>query len=324
MYTKNFDNKISLYDSFVLKGISIILIILQHIGQAYHVRVVNPLGPIGVFIFLFLSAYGVTSSYLNKGIEGYFRRKFIKVYLPYVIAVILFCYINIFYFHISFNSDFVSFITLTKLPQGSFWFLILLFYWYVAFWILIKLKVLQAKLSILFPLLLIISLAICIATNFSRGFVWQILSFPLGILFALDRWHFRLSLRQFFLIFVVTIMLVITKKTAYVEANELGLIDTLIQIIMTLIISLCLIFYRDIYLYCCNVICFIKTLLYRIGIISFDLYLSHALFLDYLKKNPSNQTFFFVPNYLFCNVFILLFVQSFFCKKISKQYFLLE
>ena len=319
MYIKNFDNKISLYDSYVLKGISIILIISQHIGQAFNVRIVNPLGPIGVFIFLFLSAYGVTSSYLNKGTEGYFRRKFIKVYLPYVIAVILFCCINIFYFHISFNSDFVSFITLTKLPQGSYWFLILLFYWYVAFWILIKLKVLQAKLSILFPLLLIFSLAICIATNFSRVYVWQILSFPLGILFALDRWHFRLSLLQFCLMFVVTILLVIIKKSAYVEANELGFIDTLIQIIMTLTISLCLIFYRDIYLFGCNVIYFIKNLLYRIGIISFDLYLSHALFLDYLKKNPLNRLFFLYITICFITFLFLFLYNHFLVKKISKQ-----
>ena len=118
--------------------------------------------------------------------------------------------------------------------------------------------------------------------------------------------------------FVVTILLVIIKKSAYVEANELGFIDTLIQIIMTLTISLCLIFYRDIYLFGCNVIYFIKNLLYRIGIISFDLYLSHALFLDYLKKNPLNRFILYIT-ICFITFFILFFVQSFFGKKISKQ-----
>ena len=39
----------------LLKGIAILLVVFEHIGQVFHLSVLNPLGPIGVCLFLFVS-----------------------------------------------------------------------------------------------------------------------------------------------------------------------------------------------------------------------------------------------------------------------------
>lgn len=62
---------ISRKDSAIIKAIAILLILVQHIGQAFNIAVVNPLGPIGVFLFLFMSGYGLTCSIISKGREQY-------------------------------------------------------------------------------------------------------------------------------------------------------------------------------------------------------------------------------------------------------------
>lgn len=44
------ENIISRQTGSLLKGMAIIMIIVQHLGQAYKIGFINPLGPIGVFI----------------------------------------------------------------------------------------------------------------------------------------------------------------------------------------------------------------------------------------------------------------------------------
>lgn len=47
----------------VLKAVSIIMVVIEHIGQVNNIGFLNPLGPIGVFVFLFLSGYGLYKSF---------------------------------------------------------------------------------------------------------------------------------------------------------------------------------------------------------------------------------------------------------------------
>lgn len=168
-------------ETTALKGIAILMVIVEHIGQAFNIGVVNPLGPIGVFLFLFLSGYGLTCSYQSNGRKGYFKRKILKVYLPYVMAVILFLVWSAIIGTQNDLSTVLQYFVLLKLPQGSYWYLILLFYWYVVFYIL---TFVFDKDRALIPLMLIASLGIIWLEGFSRLYVWQFASFPLGILTA--------------------------------------------------------------------------------------------------------------------------------------------
>lgn len=51
-------------DTQILKGLAISMVIVQHLGQVFHIVALNPLGPIGVCIFLFISGYGLSCSYI--------------------------------------------------------------------------------------------------------------------------------------------------------------------------------------------------------------------------------------------------------------------
>ena len=46
-------NVISAQETNILKGIAILMVIVAHIGHAFSIGVVNPLGVIGVFCFFF-------------------------------------------------------------------------------------------------------------------------------------------------------------------------------------------------------------------------------------------------------------------------------
>ena len=41
-----------------LKGLAILMIIVQHLSQSFGVPIANPLGPIGVYLFCFCLALG--------------------------------------------------------------------------------------------------------------------------------------------------------------------------------------------------------------------------------------------------------------------------
>ena len=69
--------------STYLKGLAIILVIINHIGECYGFP--GPLGAIGVTIFLLLSGYGLNESLkVKNGVKGYWNNKFISIYIPYI------------------------------------------------------------------------------------------------------------------------------------------------------------------------------------------------------------------------------------------------
>ena len=177
----------------ILKGIAISAIIVEHIGQAFHIGLVNPLGPLGVFLFLFLSGYGLSCSYEANGRKKYFQKKIIKVYIPYCIAVVLF-FVWMMCRNIEIEPNLVGrYFVLLSLPQGSYWYLVLMFYWYIIFYLLTFCYD-NDKILVLF--LFVASALIIIIQRFSRVYVWQFFSFPMGVIYAkhndlLSRWNTR-------------------------------------------------------------------------------------------------------------------------------------
>lgn len=71
------------------KGIAIIFIVCCHaFGHSF--RYFTPLGGIGVTIFLILSGYGLQLSYQKNGINKYWGKRFIGVYIPFVITDVIY------------------------------------------------------------------------------------------------------------------------------------------------------------------------------------------------------------------------------------------
>lgn len=190
---ENMSGIISRKQTKILKGIAISAVVVQHIGQAFHIGIVNPLGPLGVFLFLFLSGYGMSCSYEANGRKKYFQKKLIKVYLPYCFTVMLFL-IWMLSRNIEIEPSLIGrYLILWSLPQGSYWYLVLMFYWYVVFYLL---TFCYDNDKILVPLLFAASALIIILQRFSRVYVWQFFSFPMGVMYAkhsdmLQRWNTR-------------------------------------------------------------------------------------------------------------------------------------
>ncbi|MEW4354715.1 acyltransferase family protein [Streptococcus pneumoniae] len=290
----------SLEDTFILKGAAIFLIFCQHIGQAYNISILNPLGPVGVCLFLFLSAYGLSYSYDHKGSQYYFLNKIVKVYIPYILIVCIYVIWNFFLDKMTDMETFLNYLMLIQLPQASYWYLILMFWWYLVFYFYIcilektKDKYYIPK-YIDYLICIVLSLVISFLMNMDRLFIWQIFSFPLGIVaynfekqgkvtLIVDRIR-KKSLSV--LLVSVSICLIILKRTSYIQRHELGFADTIIQIILTLVLSsLVIVFEKNLKGF--QVLSKLKIIFFRIGIISYEIYLSHALLLDSLKKHRIN------------------------------------
>ena len=171
---------ISKEDTQLLKGIAIMMVIVEHLGQVLHINALNPLGPIGVCLFLFISGYGLSFSYEKNGRDRYFTKRMLKVYIPYIVSVVLFCMWSYCIGKILTSKIFFGYITLSILPQGSFWYLRLLFYWYIAFFLLTY--VFENR-WVLIIALCIASIGVTIYSGFNRLYVWQFASFPAGVIF---------------------------------------------------------------------------------------------------------------------------------------------
>lgn len=175
---------ISKQDTQMLKGVAILMVITQHLGQTLHISLLNPLGSIGVCLFLFVSGYGLSCSYDNNGRNNYFFKRILKVYTPYLVSVILFCVWLYCIGNAPTSRMIFDYLLLIDFPQGSFWYLQLLFFWYAVFFFLTFLF--EHKWTLIITLC-VASIAITAYQEFNRLYVWQIASFPAGVIYFKNR-----------------------------------------------------------------------------------------------------------------------------------------
>ena len=270
-------------DSSAIKGLAILMIMGAHICQAYSVGLMNPLAPVGVFLFLFCSGYGLQRSYAKTGLQLYFRKKLIKVYLPYIASVLLYIVLSVVVLQ---NNSFniIRLFTLMDMPQGSYWYLRLQFYWYFIFWLLKKVRLKPFTENIL--LLSFSGIVICLS-GFNASYMWQLFSFPLGVIAATYDWNFNIKKVRVGAVIVLFAVALLIKKSPSVESNELGFADITCQLVMTVALStLILIFIhmlskRGLILYPFR----------KMGRCSYVLYLSHIIALDYLRNTQDVLTY---------------------------------
>lgn len=71
----------------VMRGVAILMVMLQHLsGFVFGSRVFTPFGGGGVAIFLIISGYGLTLSAKKKGLEGFWRKKAVRVFFPWMVV----------------------------------------------------------------------------------------------------------------------------------------------------------------------------------------------------------------------------------------------
>ena len=69
----------------VLRAVAILMVMQQHLsGFVFGSRVFTPLGGVGVAVFLIISGWGLTISTNKKGLKGFWTKKLVRVFLPWL------------------------------------------------------------------------------------------------------------------------------------------------------------------------------------------------------------------------------------------------
>ena len=92
-----------------------------------HTVVFTPFGGTGVALFLFISGYGLSESYKKNGLSNYWKKKILRVLIPYFIVISL-LYI--------FSYDFTWWRYLLDILglKTHYWYIAFQMKWYIAFW----------------------------------------------------------------------------------------------------------------------------------------------------------------------------------------------
>lgn len=196
------------YDEITfLRGFSIFTIVLMHLMQLFIPKlptIVNTaaaLGGTGVHVFFFCSGFGLYLSYIRKrtSYSLFLKKRFTKVYIPYVIVVIVSFFIPLIEVEGNRVLALISHLLLFKmfLPAyeesfGPFWFISTLFQFYLLFVPLCHFREKAGK-KVFYSICIITSIVwwlftglsglntIRVIGSFFAQYLWE---FALGMLFA--------------------------------------------------------------------------------------------------------------------------------------------
>lgn len=175
-----------------LRGIAILLVITGHLWV--HVsahRGVPVLGDYAVSFFMFLSGYGLFTSYKNRDfkLSVFLKKRLLKLYFPYFIATVLILFLDHFFlirnysvFDIILTFAGINISTEIRHLDYARWFITLLLTYYVVFALIKALRV-HARVELTFLFLagaMLILLRLVHLSPFSK--THQIMAFPLGCL----------------------------------------------------------------------------------------------------------------------------------------------
>ncbi|WP_341526631.1 acyltransferase [Nostoc sp. UHCC 0302] len=188
------DKPLSILQSNQMKGLAIIIIILFHLSihtlaKPSDLPFFKSSGFKAVALFLILSGFGLTISMQKKGINNFFSKRFTKVYIPFLFAMLLEIFLNQ-----SINNNphiltelYNAFFNVSIL-NSHMWFIVFILLWYIVIYLLFYLN-LSNKSKIF--LLCLVSVCILVASEPSKDsalFLCKInaFSFPLGCLLGLN------------------------------------------------------------------------------------------------------------------------------------------
>lgn len=252
----------SKYHTTAMKGIAILCVLFGHVANSWGVRWFTPLGGIGVSMFLIMSGYGLTLSYKKKGLQSFWKKRFIGVYIPYAILNIIGVVLD----KKTMTEALLS-LVLIKPFHAYWWFMQYLLIWYVVFWCVNKLPITEKHKNILF-----ISSAIIFFAVFKKP-LWaeQSCSFVIGIFGAKYTVGEKKALTIGILALLAGIFSLGIKQIPIVRSVEGSYIWNFVQLVNKTGVAVGFITLLSYF----TRFCLMKPF-YWIGIVSFELYLVHA------------------------------------------------
>lgn len=238
--------------TLVLKGIAILFILFSHLGGHY-TRIFTPCGGIGVALFLFISGYGLTKSDEKNGLQHYWTKRLVGVWLPYVLIQV-------------FTSGLHLLDILLIKPSHPFgWYLNYLMIWYFMFWIIHRWGFLKRNRTFFLTLTGIILFFISREIRAEQSF-----SFIAGVMFAVHDWKGKIQWKNGMVLLLIAIGFLACKQTAIIRESP-QVIYSFIQLMIKLPAALAII---------CFVFCTNRWINYRyflwVGILSYEIYLIHG------------------------------------------------
>lgn len=176
-----------------LKGIAITVIVIHHLaGAIQNPGLLTPflgLGYLGVTIFLFLSGYGLTFSYLKKAdyAKDFFAKRIFRICFPFVLLNIVHLMISSMAYNNKYTvTELLFFTTGIKLVDGTMWYIYAIFFWYGCFFILFK----YFKTNVIEMLIFAAGLlyfVFCYSSDFGKFWFDSAFAFPTGVVLCLRR-----------------------------------------------------------------------------------------------------------------------------------------
>ncbi|BAY30933.1 hypothetical protein NIES2107_27810 [Nostoc carneum NIES-2107] len=184
------DKPLSILQTNQMKGLSMIVIIIHHlsihsISNPADLLVFRNTGFIGVTLFLILSGFGLCLSLQKKGLKNFFNRRLVRVYIPFLFAMLLEVGLRKLVLHNpnSILTEFSNLVFNVTTIDRNMWFIIFILFWYGITYLIFRLK-LSTQLKILF--LGFVSLAILLVPQIPEFWKINTFSFPLGCWLGLN------------------------------------------------------------------------------------------------------------------------------------------
>lgn len=128
LLSHNSDELLARKNTDVYRGWAILIIMIGHISGCWNWVGLGPLGGMGVAMFLLLSGYGLHESYKRCGIEGFWKKKLLRIVFPYVVFRII-------WMMVEGDMSFHRWQSIVDCANSSFWYIDYLVRCYVAFWV---------------------------------------------------------------------------------------------------------------------------------------------------------------------------------------------
>lgn len=197
-----------------LKGLAILAVIFAHIGYflSTDTRFLYPLsvlGGVGVNLFLFLSGFGLTVSYIRSPLSplAFYKKRFSKLFTPLWVAITIFLLADLFLLHRTYPPSEIIYSFLGFYPRADLfqnldsplWYFTIILFYYLIFPIVFirKLPFISPFLALLLGLL-VLNLSLPVNPDVLNLYKLHFIAFPLGMLFGQMTQYVKFKMNKFF------------------------------------------------------------------------------------------------------------------------------
>lgn len=272
-----------------LRGIAILLVTISHVSATMNTVLFSPLGGTGVALFLFLSGFGLNESFKLHGLGHYWRKKVLRVLIPYFFVATVLYYCKWEFIWSSYLLDITGLKT-------HYWYIAFLMKWYIAFWIL-------SKYFLRYRVLVLLMMSVMILFLFPNIEAEQAFSFLTGLLVStyldeIKEWGDKRIVKIVCVAFLTGTFFLLLKQHPMIRTNMDNWIYNVVQLFIKLPYALSVVCILRMFPRYANS----KFLLFA-GILSYELYLFHMPFFSHLGGSLFFALLLFAASFAFCYLF---------------------